>query len=132
MYSILRDRNRFRDIFQQGLLLVISSFITEKIVEFLVKEKNILPESFALESIVFLTTWFGLDLFVCSVLKSSFLLKSLGNRAVAKRCLITLSIAWVTAALFFRFYSFTLELSAMLVLWFLLDFLIDRVRQKPH
>jgi hypothetical protein len=132
MYSILRERNQLKDIAQQLVLLAISGFVTEKIVEILVKERGIFPESFALESFVFLATWFGLDLFACSILRSNSFLKSLNNRVVAKRCLITLVIAWITAILFFRFYSFTLELSAMLVLWFLLDFLLERIRQNTH
>ena len=132
MYSLLRERNQFKELALQALMVGISGFTTEKFVESLVEEKNLFPESFALESIIFLTIWFGLDLFICSILKSKSFLQSFANQGVAKHCLITLSITWVIAALFFRFYSFILESSAMLGLWFLLDFLSNKVKWKTR
>jgi hypothetical protein len=130
MYSLLQERNQIKALSLQALLIGISSFSTEGFVEFLVKEKRIFPESFVLESIIFLTVWFGLDLFISSILRSKSLLQSFTNQTVAKHCLTTLAVAWIIAAVFFKFYSFILEFSAMLVLWFLLDFLSRKVSRK--
>lgn len=132
MYSLLRERNQFKDLALQSLLLGFSGFITEKFVEILVEEKGILPESFALESIIFLTIWFGLDLFACSILRSRSLLQSFTNQVVARHCLTTLAISWIVAAVFFKFYSFVVELSMMLGLWLLLDFLSSKVGRKTR
>jgi hypothetical protein len=132
MYSLLRERNQFKDLALQSLLLGISSFITEKFVEILVEEKEIFPESFVLESIIFLTIWFSLDLFVCTILKAKSFLQSFTNQGVARRCLTTLAISWIVAAVFFKFYSFVLELSMMLGLWILLDFLSSKVGRKTR
>lgn len=132
MYTLLQERNRIKDLTQQVFLLGIAGFTTEKFVEILIEEKSIFPESFALESIVFMTIWFGLDLFVCSILKSRSFLKSFTNRVVAGRCLTTLLIAWGFAAIFFKFHSFVLEFSAMMGLWFLLDFLGSKVNRRSH
>jgi hypothetical protein len=130
MYTLLQERNRIKDLTQQVFLLGIAGLTTEKLVEILIKEKNIFPESFALESIIFLTIWLGLDLFLCSIFKSRSFLKSFTNRVVAGRCLTTLAIAWGFAAIFFKFYSFVLEFSAMLGLWFLLDFLGSKANKR--
>lgn len=132
MYTLLQERNRFKDLSQQIFLLGIAGFTTEKFVEILIEEKSIFPENFALESIVFLTIWFGLDLLFCSILKSRSFLKSFTNRVVARRCLMTLAIAWGFAAIFFKFYGFILEFSAMLGLWFLLDFLVSKVNGRSR
>ncbi len=132
MYTLLQERNRIKDLGQQILLLGIAGFTTEKFVEILIKEKSIFPESFALESIVFLTIWFSLDLFLCSILKSRSFLKSFTNRVVAGRCLMTLAIAWGFAAIFFKFHSFVLEFSAMLGLWFFLDFLGSKANRRSR
>jgi hypothetical protein len=59
-------------------------------------------------------------------------LKSLTNRAVARRCITTLAIAWAVAAIFFKFYSFVIEFSTMLGVWFVLDFLVSKVSKKNH
>lgn len=130
MYTLLQERNRIKDFAQQVFLLGIAGFTTEKFVEILVKEKSIFPESFALESIVFLTIWVGLDFFLCSILKSRSFLKSFTNQVVAGRCLTTLAIAWGFAAILFKFHSFVLEFSAMLGLWFLLDFLVSKMNRR--
>jgi len=130
MYTLLQERNRIKDLAQQGFLLGIAGFTTENFVEILIKEKSIFPESFALESIVFLTIWVGLDLFLCSILKSRSFLKSFTDQVVAGRGLTTLAIAWGFAAIFFKFHSFVLEFSAMLGLWFLLDFLASQVNRR--
>lgn len=127
MYSLLQERNRIRDLAQQVCLLGIAGFTTEKIIDILITEKNIFPESFALESLVFLTIWVGLDLFLCSIVQSRSFLKSFMNQVVAGRCLTSLAIAWGLAAIFFKFHSFLLECSAMLGLWFLLDSLASQV-----
>ena len=132
MYTLLQERNRVKDLAQQGFLLVIAGFTTEIFVEILVKEKNIFPESFALESLVFLVIWLGLDLLLCSILKSRSFLKSFSDRVIARRGLTTLAIAWGFAAIFFKFHSFILEFSAMLGLWFLLDFLASRVSRRTR
>ncbi len=137
MYSLLQERNRMRDLAQQVCLLGIAGFTTEKTVEVLITEKNVFPESFALESVVFLTIWVGLDLFLCSVLHSRSFLKSFMDQVVARRCLTALAIAWGFSAIFFKFHSFLLEFSAMLGLWFLLDSfasqlsLRNREQEKP-
>lgn len=131
MYSLLQQRHQFKYLALQMLLLGISSFATERFVDILVEEKHLFPESFALESIIFLIIWFGLDLCVSSVLKFRSFLQSLTNRTVvANRGLITLAIAWFITALFFQFYSFMLEFAAMLALWWVLDFLGSKIGRK--
>ena len=130
MYTLLQERNRVKDLAQQGVLLVIAGFTTEIFVEILIKEKNIFPESFALESLVFLTIWVALDLLLCSILRSKSFLKSFTDLVVARRGLTTLAIAWGIAAIFFKFHSFLLEFSSMLALWFLLDFLVSQVDRR--
>lgn len=42
----------------------------------------------------------------------------------------TMSISWIIAELFYKFHSFTLECAAFLVTWFMLDALIQKVRQQ--
>jgi hypothetical protein len=132
MYSLLRERNQFKNLALQSLLIGTAGFTTEKIVEVLVEEKQIFPESFALESIIFLTIWFGLDLFASSILRSRSFLQSFTNQVVARHCLTSLAVSWIVAAVFFKFYSFVLELSMMLGLWLLLDFLSSKVGRKTH
>ncbi len=132
MYSLLQERNQFKYLVLQVLLLGISGFVTEKFVEILVEEKHLFPESFALESIIFLTIWFGLDWAACSILGFKSFLQSFMDRRIAKRGLTTLAIAWLIAALLFRFYSFVVEFSAMLTLWLILDFLGSKVSRKPR
>jgi hypothetical protein len=132
MYSLLRERNQFKNLALQSLLIGTAGFTTEKIVEVLVEEKQIFPESFALESIIFLAIWFGLDLFVCSILRSRSFLQSFTNQVVVRQCLASLAISWLIAAVFFRFYSFVLELSMMLGLWLLLDFVSSKIAGKSR
>ncbi len=130
MYSLIQERNQPKYLVLQILLLGISGLITEKFVEILVEEKHLLPEGFALESIIFLTIWFGLDWCACSILKFRSFLQSFAHRTVPKQSLITLAIAWLIAALFFKFYSFLLEFSAMIVLWVMFDFLAGKIQRK--
>jgi hypothetical protein len=127
MYSLLQERNQLKYLVLQLLLIGISGVITEKLVEILVEEKHLFPESFALESVVFLAIWFCLDWLVCSILRLRSFLQSFANRTISRQILITLAIAWLVASLFFRFYSFMLEFAAMLMLWWVLDFLSSRM-----
>ena len=94
MYSLLQERNRMKDLVQQFFLLGIAGFTTEKFAEIFIQEKSLFPESYALESAVFLTIWVGLDVFLCSILRSRSFLKSFANQVVAGSSLTTLAIAW--------------------------------------
>ena len=132
MYSLLKERRQLQDLSLQALLIGISGFATEMFVETLVDSYHLFPESFALESLIFLTAWFSLDLLACSALRSHSFLQSLMNLKMAKRCLTTLAIAWITAIIFFKFHSFVLEFAAMLALWSLLDFGLGKLSRKLY
>lgn len=56
------------------------------------------------------------------------LIQLLPIKRLALEQLPSLSIAWITAELFYKFHSFTLECAAFLATWFVLDALIQRVR----
>jgi hypothetical protein len=130
MYSLLRERIDFKNCTLQSLLLGSSVLLTEAFVRILVEERRIFPESFALESILFLAIWFGLDFFTCSILGSKSILQSFTNQAIAGRCLTTLAISWTLAIVFFRVYSFAFELLMMLGLWLLLDYFSNKAGRK--
>lgn len=132
MYTLLRDRHQLKDLLLQVLFLGLAFFITEKFVDYLVEEKQFFPESFTLESAIFLASWFALDLIVSSVLKYRSCLQSLFSLEIAKISLPSLTISWVVAEIFFKFHSFTLELLSMLGLWFVLDFAANKVVRKSR
>lgn len=132
MYTLLQERRRLKDLLLQFLLLGLAFFITEKFVDYLVEEKQLFPESFTLESAIFLTNWFVLDLVVCSILRYQSCLQSLFSQGIAKISLPSLAVAWVVAEVFFKFHSFALELLSMLGLWFLLDFAANRLIRKSR
>lgn len=132
MYTLLRERRQSKDLLLQVLFLGLAFFITEKFVDYLVEEKRLFPESFTLESAIFLTMWLGLDLVVCSILKYRSCLKSLLSQGIAKISLPSLAVSWVIAEMFFKFHSFVIECLSMLGLWFLLDLTASKLARKPR
>ena len=56
------------------------------------------------------------------------LIRLLPFKRLALEQLPALSIAWITAELFYKFHSFTLECAAFLATWFVVDAIIQRVR----
>ena len=55
------------------------------------------------------------------------LLRLLPAKRIAYEQVPALTFAWIIAELFFKFHSFTLECSAFLALWFMLDALVQRM-----
>lgn len=132
MYTLLRERRQLKDLLLQVLFVGLAFFITERFVDYLVEEKRLFPESFTLESAIFLTSWFGLDLIVCSILKYRSCLQSLFSQGIAKISLPSLAVSWVVAEVFFKFHSFLLECLSMLGLWVLLDFIANKLVRKSR
>ena len=130
MYTLVQERRQLKDLLLQILFMGLAFLITEKFVDYLVEEKQLFSESFTLESIIFLTTWFSLDLVICSILKHRSCLQSLFSVGIAKISLPSLAVSWVVAEILFKFYSFGLELLSMLGLWFVLDFAVNKVVRK--
>lgn len=130
MYTLIQEHRQSKWVLLQFLFLGSAFLITEKFVEYLVDEKQLFPESFILESSIFLTIWLSLDTIFCAISRDKSCLKSLFNKTIAKFSLISLALSLLIAEIFFKFHSFLLEYSSMLVLWFLLDFLISKLTNK--
>ncbi len=122
MYTLMIERRQPLAFILQLFLLGLSFPITEKCVEYLVDERQLLPESFLIESALFLGIWLCLDAVSSIVLKMKSCFNYLLNNPLKRNSFVTLLLAWGFASLFFQFHSFILECCAMLVLWFALDF----------
>ena len=133
MYTLIQERQHLKkELFLQVLFLTMAFLLTEKFVDYLVEEKRIFPESFTLESIIFMGSWFGLDLIVCSIFRLRSILQSLARKRIAQVALPSLGLSWIIAEVYFKFYNFGLEFVSMLGLWFVLDFVSNKLIGKFH
>lgn len=130
MYTLLRERHQTKDLFLQVFLLVTAFFSTKVFVEYLVERLHLFPESFTLESLVFVGIWLGLDFIACSVIRNRSILRSFVRQGIAQVSLSSFLVSLVIAELFFKFYNFGLELLAMLAVWSVLDFASQKLIRK--
>ncbi|BAZ22857.1 hypothetical protein NIES4073_37450 [Kalymmatonema gypsitolerans NIES-4073] len=132
MYTLLRERHRAKDLFLQVFLLVVAFFSTEVFVENLVERLHLFPESFTLESLIFVGIWLVLDFIACSVIGNRSILGSFFRQGIAQVSLSSFLVSLVIAELFFKFYNFGLELLAMLGVWSVLDFASQKLIRKSN
>lgn len=135
MYTLVHERWHLKkELLLQVLFLAVAFLLTERFVDYLVEERRIFPESFTLESLVFMGSWFTLDLVVCSIFRLKSIPRSFAQKRIAQVTLPSLGVSWVVAESYFKFYSFGLECISMLGLWFVLDFVSNKLigRSRTH
>jgi hypothetical protein len=124
MYAISQELFEQKQMLLRLPPIIMAYFATHFFVELIV-ERGLAPENFLLECLVFLALWLALDSLTSRIFRNQTLVQILLQRQYLLRQVISFTVSIATAALFFKWHSFPLELLGFLILWGVLDWVLN-------